>query len=509
MNRLDRVRCTGRGRRLRFLLLAIASSACSPRTPPPEEVFAESRFIDDANGADSADGTTPGSAWKTLAKVNGFIPRASTRILFKRGGTWRGALTPHGGSATRGWVAYGAYGDPESPKPLFLGSDDLSDGWLDTNLDGAWEHPWAEDVSLPSGDVVQGPGNLYFLDADGGVVRWGFRKQARAQLTREGDFFYSPAERRLELVATTQPSGHIEAARNRTWAEFSGQSFLIFEDLELRFGGGYAFRGHEATHLRFRRLDVSWTGGGTKTGQYVRLGNGVEFAGNVEDAVVEDSRFFQLYDTGVDCQNTGDAAFLQRDIVFRRNVISRTGLGSFEFWGRGGSGSRFEDVHFENNTCLYAGGGWGYEQHDHVGQSQLGADVVVFENSAAVSGLVIRDNVFFAPRIGFFAEYQQRQTATRALVDGATIDFNLYAHPEKLLAVLYVGDDPLALPLSQKFTSLEEFRTTGKEAHGLEGDPGFVSPGQGDPFHDDLRPGAGSVAWTAGSDGGVLGALGR
>jgi hypothetical protein len=492
----------------RFLVLSLALVGCTAAPPPPEDVFAESRFVDDVSGDDGADGTTPETAWRTLTKVNAFIPRTSTRILFKRGGVWRGPLTPHGGSATRGWVSYGAWGAATAPKPLFLGSDDLSEGWLDLNLDGIWERTWDDDASLPSGDVVQGPGNLYFLDADGGVARWGFRKQTRAQLAQEGDFFFSPTERRLELVARAQPGGRLEASRNRTWAEFSGQSFLIFEDLELRFGGGYAFRGHEATHLRFRRLDVSWTGGGTKTGQYVRLGNGVEFEGNVSDAVVEDSRFFQLYDTGVDCQATGPAVFVQKDIVFRRNIISRTGLGSFEFWGRGGAGSRFEDVRFENNTCLYAGGGWGFEQHDHVGQGQLGADVVVFENSAAVSGLVIRDNVFFTPRVGFFAEYQQRQAATRALVDGATLDFNLYAHPEKFVAVLYLGDDPLLLPLSQKFTSVEGFRATGKEAHGLEDDPGFVSLGSGDPFHDDLRPRAGSVALTASSDGGVVGALG-
>jgi hypothetical protein len=183
------------------------------------------------------------------------------------------------------------------------------------------------------------------------------------------------------------------------------------------------------------------------------------------------------------------------------------GLGSFEFWGRGGAGSRFEDVRFEHNTCLYAGGGWGFEQHDHLGQTKLGADVVVFENSAAVSGLVIRDNVFFSPRGGFFAEYQQRQTATRALVDGATVDFNLYATPLDFVAVLYVGDDPLLLPLSQKFSSVEAFRATGKEAHGLEGDPGFVSVGTGDPFRDDLHLRAGSVARSASSDGGAVGAL--
>lgn len=495
---------------MRPLLFALVLGACAPSTLPPEDVFAEARFVDDVDGDDSADGTSPETAWRSLARVNAFIPRTSTRISFKRGGTWRGQLVLHGGSAARGWVAFSAYGAPTAPKPSFIDSVDVSDGWADPELDGVWERSWEEDLALPGGDVAQGPGNLWFLDDAGAVTRWGFRKQRRDQLAREGDFFYAPTEHRLSLVAHAPPSGRIEASRNRTWADFSGQSFLVVEDLSIRFAGGYALRGHAAGHLRFRRLDVSWSGGGTKQGEYVRLGNGVELEGSIEDAVVEDSRFFQLYDTGVDSQATGSAWFTQRGVTFRRNVISRMGLACFELWGRGASGSRFDDVRFEHNTCLFSGGGWGFEQHDHVGQSQLGADVVVFENSAEASGVVLRDNLFHGAQLGFFAQYHPRQVATRALVDGATIDWNLYSGVSRFLALLYVGDDVVLLPSSEKFTALADWRAAhGKEAHGVEAtDPGFVALGAGDPFHDDLRVREDSAARHAASDGGFVGALG-
>lgn len=38
----------------RFLLLALPFVACTATPPPAEDVFAESRFIDDVNGDDVA-----------------------------------------------------------------------------------------------------------------------------------------------------------------------------------------------------------------------------------------------------------------------------------------------------------------------------------------------------------------------------------------------------------------------------------------------------------------------
>ncbi len=46
-------------------------------------------YVDNA-GSNAAAGTSTGTAWQTVAKVNGFTTFASgDSILFKRGGTWR------------------------------------------------------------------------------------------------------------------------------------------------------------------------------------------------------------------------------------------------------------------------------------------------------------------------------------------------------------------------------------------------------------------------------------
>ena len=54
----------------------------------------------DPDGNDDNSGTSPTSAWKTLAKVDSTTFRPGDQILFKSGGSWIGTLQPKGsGSA--------------------------------------------------------------------------------------------------------------------------------------------------------------------------------------------------------------------------------------------------------------------------------------------------------------------------------------------------------------------------------------------------------------------------
>lgn len=76
-------------------------------------------FVDAAAGADDRDGLSAGAAWQSLARVNRADLRPGDRVLFKRGGAWRGQLTPKSGEADAP-VTYGAYG--EGPRPRLLGS---------------------------------------------------------------------------------------------------------------------------------------------------------------------------------------------------------------------------------------------------------------------------------------------------------------------------------------------------------------------------------------------------
>jgi hypothetical protein len=74
-------------------------------------------------GNDGADGLTPGAAWRTVAKVNGFSFAAGDQVLFQRNGEWREALRPTASGAAGNPIVFDAYG--AGAKPILWGSDIL------------------------------------------------------------------------------------------------------------------------------------------------------------------------------------------------------------------------------------------------------------------------------------------------------------------------------------------------------------------------------------------------
>lgn len=71
------------------------------------------------DGDDVHDGRSPQRAWRTLEKVNSTTLVPGDRVLFRRGGQWRGQLLPQSGKESAA-ITYGAYGN--GPKPSLIGS---------------------------------------------------------------------------------------------------------------------------------------------------------------------------------------------------------------------------------------------------------------------------------------------------------------------------------------------------------------------------------------------------
>jgi hypothetical protein len=103
-------------------------------------------YVDFTDGSDAANGTSPATAWKTIAKVNGetFLP--GDQILFQRGETWaaESLIMPSSGSALNP-ITIGAYG--EGANPLFDGNDNTVSGGDGVSL-SSQSHIIVQDLTI-------------------------------------------------------------------------------------------------------------------------------------------------------------------------------------------------------------------------------------------------------------------------------------------------------------------------------------------------------------------------
>lgn len=80
------------------------------------------------SGNDSNSGTSESQAWKSLAKVNSFVPKAGDQILFKSGDSWSGSLNISASGVSGSPIVYGSFGT--GAKPKIYGSEVITDWTL-------------------------------------------------------------------------------------------------------------------------------------------------------------------------------------------------------------------------------------------------------------------------------------------------------------------------------------------------------------------------------------------
>ena len=83
-------------------------------------------YVDNTNGSNANAGTSPGTAWKTAAKVSNSSFNPGDMILFKRGEVWREALTMPSSGAYGYPITVGDYGTGALP---VLNGAELVTGW--------------------------------------------------------------------------------------------------------------------------------------------------------------------------------------------------------------------------------------------------------------------------------------------------------------------------------------------------------------------------------------------
>jgi hypothetical protein len=89
-------------------------------TAPAPNTSSATYYVDPLNGSDTGAGLSPGTAWKSISKVNSATLRPGDHILFKRGGVWREQLIVPSSGSSGAAITFGAFGS--GPAPQILGS---------------------------------------------------------------------------------------------------------------------------------------------------------------------------------------------------------------------------------------------------------------------------------------------------------------------------------------------------------------------------------------------------
>jgi hypothetical protein len=158
-------------------------------------------------GSDNNSGTSSGTPWKTIAKVNSFALKAGDVVLFKTGSIWREQLSITKSGYSGSPIKVGSYGT--DARPIFSGSDVIT-GW--TQYSG---NVWKKSVSSPRQVFFSG-------------IR-GQKKTSASACTASRDWYWNSGV--LYVYSASAPS-NIEAAL-RAQGVYINAKYVTVENIQV------------------------------------------------------------------------------------------------------------------------------------------------------------------------------------------------------------------------------------------------------------------------------------
>lgn len=411
--------------------------------------------MDATGGSDANTGTSPSAPWKTLAKVwnhsysPGFAPGDS--ILLKRGQVWREAMEGFASSGAAGSpITIDAYGT--GANPIVQGSRDLSAAtkWVSQGSN-IWRY------AAPTG-IGKDVGLLIFNNE----AAYGVKKDSAAKLTTQGDFYYDFVGDYVNLYSTSNPGlfySHIEGTIQRTMWFFDGQSYVTMRNLTLQYGGWIALSvANGCHHLTFEYLNIRWIGGAYPSKDTLRRdGNAFETWGSVSDIVFRYNRVDNIWEGGFSIQDNRGGKTAARIYAYG-NVFSRIGAQALEYW-LVGSGDTADSIYFCQNTVYDVGHCFDAVNKPSV---QYSVPYILYAGATATNSKIANNIFHTSPQLA--------NTIWDASVNlsGWDIDYNCY-YP--------TGQDTFNWHWADWLSFSEWKSTSGKDAHGINVNPLFVSTG--------------------------------
>lgn len=297
----------------------------------------------------------------------------------------------------------------------------------------------------------------------------GVKVPYESDLNSQGRFWYDGVGCRVKMYSVTNPAFYyhdIEFAQKDRWYTHN-KSYVIFENMAFKYYGSFVFAGISWNHVIIRDCDFAYIGGSYQYDdldvpaelKFVRYGNAIEVGGSANDVMIERNFIDNVYDAALTAQGICEDYTYIDNVRFQNNIITNCEY-SFELWERPFIGGFVSNVYFENNTCLYAGYGWGHNQRP----DPNGRHLSFFNHEVPTGSIFIRNNIFFEA-----TDSAIRMDTRWADIENLILDNNLY----------YQSNGSLVTWLNGVDYGLEEFskyqKDTGKDMHSFVADPLFIN----------------------------------
>lgn len=243
-------------------------------------------------GNDGAAGTSDGTAWATIAKVNspGFTYQPDDTIFLSRGNTWKERLLPVGDGTSGHPIVFTAYGT--GAKPILTGRDTIS-GW---SRDANWTD--SSDVYYISTSSMSLPSytSINRLWLDGIEVR---RTKTLAGINDMNIFYYCASLERLYLHIATNPGAtytRIETFHIRNNAVYLlTDNYFTFKNIDFQ-GGWMCVYISDSDHTTLDSCNIGkYTGG---YGIWAAGSNSIDYT-TIQDCVFDTDMTIEYTEAGM------------------------------------------------------------------------------------------------------------------------------------------------------------------------------------------------------------------
>ena len=350
------------------------------------------------SGSDSNNGKSADAPLKTISAANNKASSGDT-IYLKRGDTWRSTdLDADYAFTLKSGVHYAAYGSGE--KPVLSGSakNYASNSWYETS---SGSHIWYTTYNSGSASTNTNAGMIYFYDNKGNLsygksiakpkdddrhysfsasdldsdleffapYKTGSYTLTLSGMTGQGKIYvYSVANPTTRFSRIEIATDHRGVVRLTNGTNNTTAGITTMNNIAVMYGsihGVKAVSGGSNTMLN--KCEIAYIGGGMShdTGDWSRLGNGVEFGDGYTNGRVYDCYVHDCFDAGLTFQSYGsNSQYKFSYMIFERNLIENCTY-NIEFFTRSGSSDKMWDISFSNNVLRNAGYGWGgYDRAD-------------------------------------------------------------------------------------------------------------------------------------------------